>query len=819
MGFSDNDNDTTVRFGAETRGLEAGTTKVSDLFSALFGRMNGGFGDMKNQLTGHVDGMNGVLGGLKTGIAGVGAAFAGVAALLAGGAIFSGAIQAASDEAGEIKKLINSLGMTAEAASKMKIALELVGMSAQDYVGIAMKFDRQLKSNERGLRALGVVTRDQNGSLLSQEALLQNATATMMTYKAGTDRNAFAMTAFGRSADEAFKLLELDDSIKKRADELAVSLGEIVTDKDLSDMKAYKVEMGAVGVVVGSFAENLGAAVIPALTELAKGFMDIAVTVMPSVNGAVEMSGIAFEAFADVVKDAIGKSFKLVSDFGAECGRVFGTEIPKDFKLFGNASQVTAGIIWGAATVIEDGFATIVAGIKELGIIAITTYDAIYKAAALGMLGSPVDAVKGGISAFKGVMNEYQAAIDANQLNYTKHLGYAEPEASHKTTGEREYRDPKAATEAPKAATSGDAEKALAEQQRLAEEAARIAEETRQAEIEGERAKAKSVIEIDKELLSQKLALGEISQEEYLIQTQSFEDRRYEIEKAALEDRKKLDEQDPTKNAARVATDYAAIEVLEKQHIARSIAAQTRMALQIRRQIEDIRKPWTDLFSSMSSGIGRSIGGFVMGTQNLATSLKGIYTSIQNSFADMLGNMVSKWIEDQLRMVFFKQTADSMNQASTAASAATTIATKSAETAAVVPMEGAKAASGAAASQASIPIVGPLLAAAAFATIMALVIGSMHSAEGGFDIPAGINPVTRLHSKEMVLPAQYADVIRGMSGKNGSGASGSTGSTAYNVSVTAMDGLSVRRFMNQHKTELMKALRDATRNGAHLGMK
>lgn len=88
MGFSDNDNDTTVRFGAETRGLEAGTTKVSDLFSALFGRMNGGFGDMKNQLTGHVDGMNGVLGGLKTGIAGVGAAFAGVAALLAGGCNF-----------------------------------------------------------------------------------------------------------------------------------------------------------------------------------------------------------------------------------------------------------------------------------------------------------------------------------------------------------------------------------------------------------------------------------------------------------------------------------------------------------------------------------------------------------------------------------------------------------------------------------------------------------------------------------------------------------------------------------------------------------
>lgn len=43
------------------------------------------------------------------------------------------------------------------------------------------------------------------------------------------------------------------------------------------------------------------------------------------------------------------------------------------------------------------------------------------------------------------------------------------------------------------------------------------------------------------------------------------------------------------------------------------------------------------------------------------------------------------------------------------------------------------------------------------------------SAEGGFDIPAGVNPVTQLHEKEMVLPKAQAEVIRGLAANGGAG--------------------------------------------------
>jgi hypothetical protein len=61
---------------------------------------------------------------------------------------------------------------------------------------------------------------------------------------------------------------------------------------------------------------------------------------------------------------------------------------------------------------------------------------------------------------------------------------------------------------------------------------------------------------------------------------------------------------------------------------------------------------------------------------------------------------------------------------------------------------------------------GAIMAALALALGMAQVVAINNtkapsaSAAQGFDIPPGLNPVTQLHEKEMVLPAEQADVIR-----------------------------------------------------------
>ena len=71
------------------------------------------------------------------------------------------------------------------------------------------------------------------------------------------------------------------------------------------------------------------------------------------------------------------------------------------------------------------------------------------------------------------------------------------------------------------------------------------------------------------------------------------------------------------------------------------------------------------------------------------------------------------------------------------------------------------------------PIVGPPLSfairAMGYASAGVVIGTTIASAEGGYDIPAGANPVTQLHEKEMVLPRAQADVIRGLAANGGSG--------------------------------------------------
>jgi hypothetical protein len=78
------------------------------------------------------------------------------------------------------------------------------------------------------------------------------------------------------------------------------------------------------------------------------------------------------------------------------------------------------------------------------------------------------------------------------------------------------------------------------------------------------------------------------------------------------------------------------------------------------------------------------------------------------------------------------------------------------------------------------------------------------SAYAGYDIPAGLNPMTQLHEREMVLPAKHADVIRGMA----EGAGG--GNVDVSIKAHPMPG----NYFMVHQAELVAALKAAQRNNA-----
>ena len=297
----------------------------------------------------------------------------------------------------------------------------------------------------------------------------------------------------------------------------------------------------------------------------------------------------------------------------------------------------------------------------------------------------------------------------------------------------------------------------------------------------------KHKLEMEKDAADQALSEGRISQLERLDLEIEFENRRYQIAYDALQERIALAEQDPTYSQTAIDKLKAQMAELGQGHERTQAKNEGKLESQRRKDAPNVMEMLQDggknVWQEAQQQMGQAFSAMLTRTQNFRTAMNNFFKSmgqtfIQEMVTKPLMGMMQRMVQESAiyKMIFgTKETLET-------AAAAKTAATKATETTSVVTANATQAASGAAASQASIPYVGPILAVAAMAAIMAAVMGLMGggggsqttttttripSAAGGWDIPAGINPLTQLHENEMVLPAEHAQTIREMAGQSG----------------------------------------------------
>lgn len=183
---------------------------------------------------------------------------------------------------------------------------------------------------------------------------------------------------------------------------------------------------------------------------------------------------------------------------------------------------------------------------------------------------------------------------------------------------------------------------------------------------------------------------------------------------------------------------------------------------------------FTSAYEGMTDGVSNSIARSIVHGESLGESLRNVALGISENFiAAFIKIGIQKLITDKIGAGMYASTVAAQSQA-------------------MVAMAGLNAF----AATAAIPFVGPELApeAAMAASTAAEVYAGLATAAAGFsvlsaskgmDIPAGINPLTQLHEKEMVLPAQHADTIRRLGQSGGDSATGGGISIAptYNIHI------------------------------------
>jgi hypothetical protein len=272
--------------------------------------------------------------------------------------------------------------------------------------------------------------------------------------------------------------------------------------------------------------------------------------------------------------------------------------------------------------------------------------------------------------------------------------------------------------------------------------------------------------------------------------------------------------------------DLATQSLAQRQRISEQIAKVERneqgaLAQLTRESLDSQTRQYEQYGDAVTNAFNSQLRGLLGGTENFGTAAKSV-----------LGDLIIKFIEGGEQTVVQWLAGEAAKTAATASGVASRTALEQGGAAASLASQGGAMVrsilSSAAEAFAGVfgflaPIMGPFAAgpAAAAQATVASVAGSVASADiGMWSVPGDM--LTLVHHNELIMPAAEAGAFRNMLGDRTGG-----GSEPTNVSiaptthfhVNALDGGSVAQWMRSNSSEMLRAVDEAVRHGAHLGLK
>jgi hypothetical protein len=814
------DNIIQVKFGVE----------LSELFAGL--------NQAKNALNASTEAMKSSIGGLGDAFASLQKTMMGFSAILGGGALFASGVSTAKELTGEAMKLSKSLGITTQEGSILNVALKSIGSSAEAYTGANQRLTRQLKTNESGLQAMGVVTRNANGELKNGQEIMTSAVEALKGYKEGTDRNLAAQELFGRGAAEAAALMKLNSSKMEEAAEKAKALGLVIGSQQAGELKAYKEAMEDVGLVLDGIKNAVGQQLIPILTQMAEWFAE---------------SGPARVKVMQVVMDGIATVFQICID----TVMTFKEIVVDCFTSIGDIIQGGAGKGITGMQFLANIVTVVKVGALELELVFVTAFETINIAIAGGMAWIKAFANIANSALhldFAGVKSAWSQGMAESEKVVAASLGRISDKAAEiggqiakaldgeAVAGKKQYGETKKGTPGKnyegKTGPDTPAKSEVGNWERINKEAkdsfefnndlktrdlARDVEfwqsklqladttngdllkvqeklaQARLAVLKKETADGKALTEVAiatsektaldglaaaKAMHDGEFALGKVSQAQLIALEQDAEDQKFQILKNHQQLREQLVFDDPNHTAAALQKEKDKLLEIERAH---ETAVTT---LKEKAVAEDI-KYGKQFESGMESGFASVIKNFATGAmtiQGLFLNMgKAILSALTDVFAQIAAKQLASWMMSKVGSKV-NAMANIMANAGVAGSAAF-------------------------ASTAAIPIVGPGLAPAAAAAAYegAASFAAMPGfAVGAWNIPHDM--LTKVHAGETILNATDSENFR--AARQGGATGGGSGEGDVHLHVNAVDSQSVARLFQDNGHILAREMKRQHRNFA-----
>lgn len=231
-------------------------------------------------------------------------------ALAAGATAFAYSMKKFVDDADNLGKAAQRLGVTTEELSKLRYAADLSGISFEQLEANINKLNRAANDQNKVFTEMGISLRDSAGGLKSADELLGDVAEKFAAYEDGAMKSAVAQELFGKSGAAMIPLLnEGRDGLEEMKDE-AAKLGIVITSKTAKSAEVLNDNITRLNKSISGAFMTLISDSIPVLAD----FSDQLVASKESTNGLNDASKFLAETLLGLmtVGKFVGATFEVL---------------------------------------------------------------------------------------------------------------------------------------------------------------------------------------------------------------------------------------------------------------------------------------------------------------------------------------------------------------------------------------------------------------------------------------------------------------------------------------------------------------------------
>jgi len=201
-----------------------------------------------------------------------------------------------------VSKIKRETGESAEEASKLIYAFEHYGLTSDDAsksLGILSKKLKGVEDEETGvaeggkstaaiLADIGVKATDATGNLLPMADIMPQIADYFKTLPDGVEKTGLAMQLFGRSGKDMIPILNQGSVGLEELGKQAEKMGVVLSEKNVADIKKYTFAQREMKAGIEGVKLQIGLALIPTLTKLTAGFVEVLPHIRALVSEGLE---------------------------------------------------------------------------------------------------------------------------------------------------------------------------------------------------------------------------------------------------------------------------------------------------------------------------------------------------------------------------------------------------------------------------------------------------------------------------------------------------------------------------------------------------